>query len=614
MRRRSTAAASVGEEGEGGSDDEEQGGSLKANTKRVWSMHNFSLDWPYLFLGTIGALVVGGANPAVGIVFVKAIALFYEDTGSEMMDEAIKWNAIMIGISLSQTLGDTCRYYGFSVPGQRLTKKLREMLFTSITRQEIGWHDMPENSPGKLSACLGEDITLMQALAGETMGRNILVMFTAVFAFTFTFVFGHWKVALVTMATIPFLVGGFALELSLIAGSAATDNMGSEAGKLVGETTSSVRTVAAFGMEDAFMDKFGAIVADNVARMNRLAYIKGSAVGISQISLFFSFGLMYWYGGKMVNEGETDLEGMTVPIFCIFMLAVGLGMAGQNVTDAAKASSTADRVFDTIDRKSAIDWCADDGQKPSTVRGDITFKDVVFRYPSRPDQVICRKYNLEVEAGTTVALVGQSGSGKSTAVSLFQRFYDPEKGTVSLDGTDITQLNVSWLREQIGVVSQEPVLFMGTIADNIRYGKPDATHEEIVEAAKMANAHEFISEFPEQYDTTVGDKGGQLSGGQKQRVAIARAIIKNPPILLLDEATSALDNESERIVQEALDNLLAKQKRTTLVIAHRLSTIRNADKIVVIEKGEVVEQGSHDELMAIGEGGKYHTLHELANT
>jgi len=233
---------------------------------------------------------------------------------------------------------------------------------------------------------------------------------------------------------------------------------------------------------------------------------------------------------------------------------------------------------------------------------------VVFAYPSRREQLVCQGYNLTVEAGTTVALVGSSGSGKSTAVSLVERFYDPDSGVVRLDGVDLRELNVRWLRQQIGLVGQEPVLFSGTIADNIANGKPGATRAEVEAAAKMANAHDFILGFQQGYETDVGEKGGQLSGGQKQRVAIARAMIKSPSILLLDEATSALDNESEKIVQAALDDLMAKRKRTTIVIAHRLTTIRHADKIAVVDKGRIVEEGNHDALMAKGPEGFYYKL------
>jgi len=242
------------------------------------------------------------------------------------------------------------------------------------------------------------------------------------------------------------------------------------------------------------------------------------------------------------------------------------------------------------------------------------FQGVHFRYPARPDHPVCQGYNLTVEAGTTVALVGASGSGKSTAIQLVERFYDPDEGVVSLDGQDLKTLNVAWLRQQIGLVGQEPVLFGGTIAENIGYGKAGATRAEIEEAAKMATAHGFIMEFPAGFDTDVGEKGGQLSGGQKQRIAIARAIIKDPSVLLLDEATSALDTESERVVQAALDELLTKHKRTTLVIAHRLSTIRNADKIAVVDAGQIVEEGTHDELMALGPEGRFYQLNRNTST
>ena len=244
------------------------------------------------------------------------------------------------------------------------------------------------------------------------------------------------------------------------------------------------------------------------------------------------------------------------------------------------------------------------GTTPSAaVRGEVEVRDVTFAYPSAPEHLVCRGYSLLVPAGKTVALCGPSGAGKSTIVLLLERFYDPQAGSVRLDGVDIKTLNVRWLRQQLGLVGQEPVLFMGTVAENIAYGKVGATTEEVEEAARMANAHTFIMEsLSDGYATQVGQGGGKLSGGQKQRVAIARAIVRRPSILLLDEATSALDNESERVVQAALDEIMAKQKRTTLVIAHRLSTIRGADKIAVIDQGRVVEEGTHDELLANAEG------------
>jgi ATP-binding cassette subfamily B (MDR/TAP) protein 1 len=282
--------------------------------------------------------------------------------------------------------------------------------------------------------------------------------------------------------------------------------------------------------------------------------------------------------------------------------------ANNGIVNVGKASEAAARVFEIIDRESKIDFLSDSGKKSERCDGRIEFQDVHFAYPARPHQKVCNGYNLVVEPGQTVALCGASGSGKSTAIQLLERFYDPDQGSVLLDGVNLRELNVRWMRQQIGLVSQEPVLFSGTIADNIALGKPGATQDEIEAAAQMANAHDFISKFPDGYNSNVGEKGGQLSGGQKQRIAIARAMIKDPAVLLLDEATSALDTESERLVQNALDNLLTKRKRTTIMIAHRLSTIQNADKICVVSNGAIVEEGTHDQLMEKGPGGFYYKL------
>ena len=335
---------------------------------------------------------------------------------------------------------------------------------------------------------------------------------------------------------------------------------------------------------------------------------------------FVAIRVLDWFGNRELINGNiegsedqfivgdtTPMEKLLLPIMCMFMLAAGFGAASMDATDMTKAKLAGRKVFALIDRVPPIDIKAKGEVKEAEkhVQGQLIFENVQFVYPSRLENPIYENINLTVEAGTTVALVGSSGSGKSTAVQLVERFYDPDGGRVLLDGKDFKTLSVSWLRKHIALVSQEPVLFSGTILENIALGKQGATREDVIAAAKMANAHAFIEEFDKGYDTDVGGGGGKLSGGQKQRVAIARAIIKNPAILLLDEATSALDNESERVVQAALDELISskEQKRTTLVIAHRLTTIRNADKIVVMDKGAVVEQGTHAELMALG--GKY---------
>ena len=307
-----------------------------------------------------------------------------------------------------------------------------------------------------------------------------------------------------------------------------------------------------------------------------------------------------------VNIGKT-IERIQLPMIGILMVLLTLGANSALVTDVSAARAAAAELFKRIDRPSRVDPLSNDGEKPTVVDGKIELCDVRFTYPTRSDFSILRGFSLKIAAGQSCALCGPSGSGKSTIIALLERFYDPTSGVVTLDGVDLRNLNLRWLRGQIGLVGQEPVLFEGTVGENILYGKPGAGQAEVEEAAKLANAHEFITKNLELgYNTQVGLRGGKLSGGQKQRLAIARALVREPNVMLFDEATSALDNESELVVQAALDELMVKQKRTTITIAHRLSTIRGCDLIAVVNRGMVVETGTHDEL--VGEGGLYYDL------
>ncbi|RLN71186.1 hypothetical protein BBJ29_009889 [Phytophthora kernoviae] len=316
--------------------------------------------------------------------------------------------------------------------------------------------------------------------------------------------------------------------------------------------------------------------------------MNGVALGFSSFIVFATYALVFWY-------------------------AQGVGSAASFLGDSDNAVKAGKAIVAIKNLEPPIDSFDESGLRPQQLQGKIEFKNILFRYPTRPEVTVLRNYNLTIEAGQTVAFCGPSGGGKSTCISLLERFYDPIDGQVLLDGVDTREINLNWLRSQIGLVGQEPTLFIGTIAENIAYGlttKP--TQQEIEEVAKMANAHAFITKFPDGYDTQVGMKGEQLSGGQKQRIAIARAILKNPNILLLDEATSALDSESEKVVQEALDKVVALKRRTTIIIAHRLSTIRKADKICVVSGGKIAEQGTHHEL--IKRKGIYAKLVEKASS
>jgi ATP-binding cassette subfamily B (MDR/TAP) protein 1 len=424
-----------------------------------------------------------------------------------------------------------------------------------------------------------------------------------------------------------------------------------QAGGVAKETLGSMRTVASLNAEPKQGETYAGLLVKaeeaGIRKATRVGFANGMLFSAGNIMCAVGFLYANWKISRNVRDSETmrptwpftnssygsaepnvtmtqyncnsaaaqeyyhdiscSISGgdLLTAIFCIQMGAQGLGLIEPCLQTLTKARKAAKQIMQVMDRTPSIDVYAGGDTMPS-VTGEIRFEEVRFAYPSNPAHPVMQGYNLTVAAGTTVALVGQSGSGKSTAIQLVERFYDPEAGRVLLDGVNLREINVHHLRTIISLVGQEPVLFAGTVADNIRFGKPGATDAEVENAAHMANAFGFISEFPERFATDVGEKGGKLSGGQKQRVAIARAMISDPTVLLLDEATSALDTESERVVQAALDDLLAKHPRTTMVIAHRLSTIRNSDKIAVVDSGRVLEQGSHEQLLALE--GKYHSL------
>jgi len=327
----------------------------------------------------------------------------------------------------------------------------------------------------------------------------------------------------------------------------------------------------------------------------KMAHVSGLLTGLSQMCLFCTYTLDFWYGGKLIADGELSFVELMKVFMAILLTAMSIGQSTAMAPNVAKAKPAASALFQMIDEIPEIDSESTVGDILNSVTGNIEFKQVEFFYATRPDATVFDALNLTVAPGKVMALVGQSGCGKSSIISLLERFYNPVEGEILLDGVEIRKINLKSLRQQIGLVGQEPVLFAGTIADNIRYGKPDATQEEIEAAARDSNAHDFVSHFPDKYETFCGEKGTQLSGGQKQRIAIARAIIKNPKILLLDEATSALDTESEKIVQEALDRVM--KGRTTIVVAHRLTTIKHADIIAVVDDCKIAEEGTHDELM-----------------
>lgn len=459
------------------------------------------------------------------------------------------------------------------------------------------------------------DLDKMKEGIGEKVGIFSFLIMTFVFGIIASFFYG-WKLTLVVLICCPFIIISTAMVAKIQSSLTEKElEAYSGAGGVAEEVFSGIRTVLAFSGEAKESKRFAKLLVPAEITGRKKGLYSGIGAGTMWFIIYACYAVAMWYGVKLIlaDRGEEVRHYtpavLVIVLFGIIMGAQNLGFSSPHVEAFATAKGAAQSVFSIIDRKSEVDPMSEHGLKPLEVIGNIEFEGLHFHYPARPDVQILKGLTLSVKAGQTVALVGASGCGKSTLLQLMQRFYDPLNGLVKLDGRDLRGLNVGWLRAQIGVVGQEPVLFATTIGENIRYGNPKATQKDIEDAARMANCHDFITKLPKGYDTLVGERGAQMSGGQKQRIAIARALVRNPKILLLDEATSALDPTSERRVQDALE--MASKGRTTLVVSHRLSTVTNADKIVFVKDGAVAEEGTHDELMA--KKGLYCQLVNITN-
>lgn len=380
---------------------------------------------------------------------------------------------------------------------------------------------------------------------------------------------------------------------------------------IAGEGVSNIRTVAAFNAQGKILSLFCQELRVPQRRSLSKSQTSGILFGLSQLALYSSEALILWYGVHLVNKGVSTFSKVIKVFVVLIVTANSVAETISLAPEIIRGGDAVGSVFSVLDRSTRIDADDPEAEPIESMRGDIELRHVDFAYPSRPDVTIFKDFNLRIRAGHSQALVGASGSGKSSVIALIERFYDPIAGKVMIDGKDIRRLNLKALRLKIGLVQQEPALFAASIFDNIAYGKDGATEAEVIEAARAANMHTFVSGLPEGYKTPVGERGVQLSGGQKQRIAIARAVLKDPTILLLDEATSALDAESECVLQEALERLM--RGRTTVLVAHRLSTIRGVDSIGVVQDGRIVEHGSHAELISRPDGA-YSRLLQLQHS
>lgn len=560
-------------------------------------------------LGCIGAIGSGAVQPINAYCVGALISVYFNTDKSSIRSDTRTYSFVFLGLGLFNFVTSLLQHYNFAVMGDHLTKRVREKLLEKLMTFEIGWFDQDENTSAAICARLSTEANMVRSLVGDRMSLLTQAFFGATFAYVLGLVL-TWRLALVMMAAQPFLIGSFyARSVLLKSLSEKTQKAQKEGSQLASEAVINHRTITAFSSQKRILGLFKDSLEGPRKESIKQSYYSGVGLFSCQFLAAASTALAYWYGGRLLTQRLINPERLFQAFLVLLFTAYTIAEAGSMTKDISRGSNAVGSVFAILDRFSEIDPLRSglDAAK-ANIRGRVELKNVFFAYPTRPDQLIFNGLNLKIRAGNTVALVGQSGSGKSTIIGLIERFYDPIKGSVHIDERDIKDYNLRTLRSQIALVSQEPTLFAGTIQENIAYGKMDATNSEIRKAAMLANAHEFISGMKDGYNTYCGERGVQLSGGQKQRVALARAILKNPSILLLDEATSALDSVSESLVQEALEKMM--DGRTCIVVAHRLSTIQKANSIAVIKEGKVVEEGSHSDLLSI-RGGAYHSLVNL---
>ena len=553
-----------------------------------------------LTIGTV-ALLLGSAATLVAPQGLRLLidALVDGAAGRARLDHTLGW---LLGVFAAIGVLGFARASLFTLAGERVVARLRRRLFARVIEQEIAFFDAQRT--GDLVSRLSADTGVLQNAVTVNVSmalRFVVQSIGAVAVLTWT----SPRLTLAMLAVVPFVAAGAVVFARAVRRSsrAAQDALAT-ASSVAEESLGSIRTVRSFAREQQHIAGYSERIEDVYRAGRRLAFIYGAFQGWTGFLGYSGLAFVIWYGGRLVLDGVLSIGTLTSFLVYTLSLAFSLGAMSAVYGDFNRAIGASERVFELLERKPAI--APSGGDRPASCVGRMRLEGVRFAYPARADLDVLRGVDIELSPGTVVALVGPSGGGKSTIAALLLRFYDPTTGTVTLDGISLTRLDPDWLRDQVGLVAQEPIFFAVSIGDNIRYGRSTAIEDEVVAAARAANAHDFIAGFPDGYATVVGERGVRLSGGQRQRIAIARAVLKDPRVLLLDEATSALDAESEYLVQQALERLM--QGRAVLVIAHRLSTVRRADRVLVLDGGRIVESGSHDEL--IGQNGAYRRLVE----
>ena len=544
---------------------------------------------------------------AAGLVF-PAVLRYLLDAAFELKDRgALDRIALgLLGVFAVQGVANFVQVFLLSSSTERIVATLREQTFAHLIRLSPAF--FTERRTGELTSRLSSDLALLQSLLStwiSELSRQTLFLIGGIAMMFVT----NPRLTLTTLAVVPVVVvAAFTFGRALRKASTSVQDRIGEAMGMADESFGSIRTVQSFTREGIETQRFSALLHDLVGVAVSRARIRALFFGVVGFVAFGSVAAVLWQGGAQVVEGKLTAGTLVAFLFYALFVAAAVGTLASLFGNFQEAIGAASRVFELLDAEPTVREPEHPRRFTEPVRGAVTLEAVAFRYqPDLPDVV--QDISLDIAPGEVVALVGRSGAGKTTIASLLPRFWDVTAGRITLDGIDIRELSLDALRGAIGIVPQEPVLFSGSIRENIAYARPDASDADVLRAAQAAHAWEFIERLPEQWSTRVGERGVKLSGGQRQRIAIARVFLKDPAVVILDEATSSLDTESERYVEQALEQLL--QGRTTLLIAHRLSTVRRADRVVVLDQGRIVETGSHDELLQ-RENGLFARLHQLS--
>jgi len=563
-----------------------------------------ALKYPaQIALALIALMITAGAMLAIPAGFKMIIDRGFS-AGGDPADIA-RWFRYLLAIVGVLALGTALRFYFVSWIGERVVADIRRNVQANLLRMAPGFYE--ENSPKEISSRMTSDTAIIEQVVGTTVSvalRNLLMAIGGtIYLFYLAPGMTMGLALVIPVVIIPITVFGRRLRNV----SRTSQDRVANVGAMISEVLSGMKIVQAFNQESREEERFGEAVERTFTIAKRRILIRAIMTSVIILLIFGSITLLMWRGAIGVSQGE--ISGGTIAAFVITggLVAGAFGALTEVYGDLLRGAGAASRLAELLEAKAIIAPPARPEKLPDPARGSLSFRNVSFRYPTRLETPAIKDFTLEIEPGETVAIVGPSGAGKSTIFQLVERFYDPQSGTIRLDGIPLTKADPTEVRQRIAFVPQDGVLFSANARDNLRYGRWDATDEEIWDAARTANAETFLRDLPQGLDTYLGENGTRLSGGQQQRLAIARAVVRDAPILLLDEATSALDAESEQLVQQALDRLM--EQRTTLVIAHRLATVRGADRIVVMENGQIVEQGTHAKLSEAG--GLYAKLAKL---